>query len=70
VPSVTIASVMDLQVWYSGQSLCFFALGACGLISMYLLRGKAALPPSVADVAGPKAEEIWLTPPISPSGAA
>jgi hypothetical protein len=44
---------MDLQVWYSGQSLCFFALGSCGLISMYLLRGSAALALSVAVVAGP-----------------
>jgi hypothetical protein len=48
-----MASVMDLQVWYSGQSLCFFALGSCGLISMYLLRGRAALALSVAGVARP-----------------
>jgi hypothetical protein len=48
----------EFAVWYSGQSLCFFVLGSCGLISMYLLRVRAALALSVGVVAGTNADEI------------
>ena len=44
LPSVTMASVVNLQVLYSGQSRCFWLVGFSLRISTYLLRGTAALP--------------------------
>jgi hypothetical protein len=50
LPSVTMASVVNLQVLYSGQSRCFGLVGFSLRISTYLLRGTAALPSFVRSV--------------------
>ena len=44
LPSVTMASVVNLHVLYSGQSRCFGLVGFSLRISTYLLRGTVALP--------------------------